>query len=70
MKTITFMVSILIHCFVLFSQRYEGALIDSKIIPEYTKGSDAIKSSIVMDVQNLNLLEYSYALPELYEVMH
>lgn len=70
MKTITFMVSILINCFLSFSQRYEGALIDSKVVPEYAKGSETIMSSIAMDVRNLNLLEYAYALPELYEVMH
>lgn len=71
MKSIIIQIIILFNCQILSSQNdIAGILIDPEIAVEYNKGSEAIVNSIMMNISNLNLLEYSYALPELYDLLN
>jgi len=49
--------------------RYEGVINDPEVNQDFAKGTALIKASISSNLNNLNLFEYSHALPELYSLL-
>lgn len=72
MKTIFYTITLFFISICVGAQEYNivGIINDISVDKNFGEGQEAIKTSILDNLENLNLYEYAHALNEIYELMH